>query len=109
MEAWSIDNPLRTWKFNGRAPDELEGLHDSDPKNYISIVSGGFRIDLRGSAVGQVYGAGESIWPNAQMFRWAIAEAVNICLFVVLLLVSSHRLHKTWIVVSFGCRAANTM
>jgi len=64
LEAWAIDNPLRTWKFNerrkelqqqlGRAPDELEGLHGSDPNNYISIVSGGFRRDLRGSAVGQV-------------------------------------------------------
>ena len=42
-----------------RAVEELEGLHGSDPKNYISIVSGGFRTDLRGSAVGQVYGAGE--------------------------------------------------
>merc|ERR1719503_118391 len=48
VEAWSIDNPLRTWKFNerrkelqqqlGRTPDELEGLHGSDPNNYISIV-----------------------------------------------------------------------
>jgi len=69
VEAWSIDNPLRTWKFNerrkelqqqlGRTPDELEGLHGSDPNNYISIVSGGFRTDLRGSAVGQVFGSGE--------------------------------------------------
>jgi len=69
VEAWSIDNPLRTYKFNerrkelqeqlGRLPDELEGLHGSDPNNYISIVSGGFRTDLRGSAVGQVYGSGE--------------------------------------------------
>merc|ERR1719444_85450 len=69
VQAWSIDNPLRTYKFNerrkelqeqlGRSPDELEGLHGSDPNNYISIVSGGFRTDLRGSAVGQVYGSGE--------------------------------------------------
>jgi len=56
LEAWSIDNPLRTYLFNerrkeikaqlGREPDELEGLHGSDPKNYLSIVSTGFRTDL---------------------------------------------------------------
>jgi len=69
LEAWSVDNPLRNYVFNerrkeikqqlGREPDELEGLHGSDPKNYLSIVSTGFRTDLRGSAVGQVYGSGE--------------------------------------------------
>jgi len=69
IEAWSIDNPLRTWKFDerrkeleeqlGRSPDELEGLHGSDPNNYLSIIQGGFRSDLRGSAVGQAFGRGE--------------------------------------------------
>merc|ERR1712137_672746 len=64
--AWSIDNPYRTYIFNmrrcelqqklGRDPDQLEGLHGSSPENYISIVSEGFRSDLRS---GQVYGAGE--------------------------------------------------
>jgi len=66
VEAWSVDNPLRAWTFFerrselekslGRAPDELEGFHGSNPQNYLSIVQNGFRSDLRS---GQVYGSGE--------------------------------------------------
>merc|ERR1719223_955549 len=66
LAAWSVDNPLRAWKFFerrsalekslGRAPDELEGFHGSNPQNYLSIVQNGFRSDLRS---GQVFGSGE--------------------------------------------------
>jgi len=66
VAAWSVDNPLRAWNFFerrseleqvlGRAPDELEGFHGSNPQNYLPIVQNGFRSDLRS---GQVYGSGE--------------------------------------------------
>eukprot|EP00933_Yihiella_yeosuensis_P077127 TRINITY_DN872_c0_g1_i1.p1 TRINITY_DN872_c0_g1~~TRINITY_DN872_c0_g1_i1.p1 ORF type:complete len:1088 (-),score=219.80 TRINITY_DN872_c0_g1_i1:370-3633(-) len=73
-EAWSIDNPLLSWRFSerrkelkqslGRDPDELDGFHGSAPSNYLSIVQGGFRSDLR---CGQVFGSGEYFAKNPQV------------------------------------------
>jgi len=89
--AWSIDNPLRTLKFFerrqeledllGRAPDELEGFHGSDPNNYLSIVQGGFRSDLRGTAVGQVYGSGEYLakCPNVSVSYCRGGQYMLVC------------------------------
>ena len=47
VEAWRLDNPLVTWKFNarrdelkralGRPPDELQGFHGTHPDNVVSI------------------------------------------------------------------------
>ncbi|CAE7291038.1 unnamed protein product, partial [Symbiodinium sp. CCMP2456] len=74
VAAWSIDNPLLSWRFAERRkdlkrllrrdPDELDGFHGSAPQNYLSIIQGGFRSDLRGSAVGQVFGSGEYFAKN---------------------------------------------
>jgi len=73
-EAWSIDNPLATYRFKerkrvierelGRQPDELDGFHGSSPDNYLPIIQVGFRSDLRGSSVGQVCGSGEYFAKN---------------------------------------------
>jgi len=77
VDAWKVDNPLLTYKFKqrrdelklilGREPDVIEGFHGSAPKNYLSIVDAGFREDLRGTAVGQVYGRGEYMACNPQV------------------------------------------
>ena len=74
VAAWFIDNPLLSWRFAERRkelkqllrrdPDELDGFHGSAPQNYLSIIQGGFRSDLRGSAVGQVFGSGEYFAKN---------------------------------------------
>ncbi|CAE8648728.1 unnamed protein product [Polarella glacialis] len=69
--AWSLDNPLLSWHFSerrkvlkqslGRDPDELDGFHGSSPQNFLSIVQGGFRSDLRS---GQAFGSGEYFAKN---------------------------------------------
>jgi len=68
-QAWKVDNPLLAWKFQerktelvaelGRQPDNLEGWHGTHPDNILSICRGGFDRSKRGTAVGQVFGAGE--------------------------------------------------
>merc|ERR1719262_1235525 len=90
-EAWSVDNPLLSWKFRarkselerllGRPADELDGFHGSNPANYLSIVQGGFRADLRGSAVGQAYGSGEYLakCPNVSIGYCRGGEYMLVC------------------------------
>merc|ERR1719230_2088863 len=69
LEAWKVNNPALAWKFEarreelkkllGRAPDDLQGFHGTHPDNVLSICQTGFDRSKRGSAVGQVFGAGE--------------------------------------------------
>jgi len=66
LEAWKVDNPLRTHLFRerrvllkellGREADGLEGFHGTHPDAVIPICEGGFDKSRRS---GQVYGAGE--------------------------------------------------
>jgi len=90
-EAWSVDNPLLSYRFRerkrqldgelGRPADELDGFHGSNPSNYLSIVQGGFRSDLRGTAVGQVYGSGEYMakCPNVSIAYCRDGEYMLVC------------------------------
>ena len=67
LEAWKVDNPLRTYRFKerreslkkllGREADGLEGFHGTHPDAVIPICQDGFDKSRR---AGQVYGAGES-------------------------------------------------
>jgi len=87
-EAWSIDNPLMIWKFRerkkeleralGKLPDELEAFHGSNANNYLSIVQGGFRSDLRS---GQAYGSGEYLakCPNVSVGYCRGGEYMLVC------------------------------
>jgi len=71
VEAWKVDNPLRTYKFIkrreqlkrdlGRTPDGLEGFHGTHPDAVVPICSDGFDKSRRS---GQVYGAGEYFAKN---------------------------------------------
>ena len=103
VAAWSIDNPLLSWRFAERRkelkgllrrdPDELDGFHGSAPQNYLSIIQGGFRSDLRGSAVGQVFGSGEYFAKNP-------AVSVSYCrgghyMLVCQLLLGEQSLHSS--------------
>jgi hypothetical protein len=66
LEAWKVDNPLLSFKFNarreelnkllGRPPDELQGYHGTHPTNVMSICQNGFDSGRR---AGQAFGAGE--------------------------------------------------
>jgi hypothetical protein len=66
LEAWKVDNPLRTYHFMkrrerlklilGREADGLEGFHGTHPDAVISICENGFDSSKRS---GQVFGAGE--------------------------------------------------
>jgi hypothetical protein len=66
LTAWSIDNPLLSWRLrkrqlayradNLKEADEIQGFHGTPAKNIMSIVSNGLDAGRRS---GQVYGAGE--------------------------------------------------
>merc|ERR1712226_1268503 len=70
-EAWKVDNPFRTYRFQkrreelkqelGREPDGLEGFHGTHPDAVISICEKGFD---KGRRSGQVFGAGEYFAKN---------------------------------------------
>merc|ERR1712048_1531253 len=91
VAAWKVDNPLLTYKFQerrkelkrmlGREPEFIEGFHGSSPGNYLSIVDSGFREDLRGTAVGQVYGRGEYMAcnPNVSVGYCRGGEYMLVC------------------------------
>lgn len=71
LEAWKVDNPLRTHLFRerrehlkqlfGREADGLEGFHGTHPDAVIPICDTGFDKSRR---AGQVYGAGEYFAKN---------------------------------------------
>lgn len=64
--AWSIDNPLLSWRLrkrqqeyrmnNTQDADEVQGFHGSSACNILSIAKNGLDAGRR---AGQVYGAGE--------------------------------------------------
>jgi len=66
LAAWSVDNPLLSWRLrkrkqdfrvgNNKEADELEGFHGTPASNVLAIVQNGFDSSRRS---GQVYGAGE--------------------------------------------------
>lgn len=66
LAAWSIDNPLLTWRFRSKQQefrgnvlqeaDELQGFHGTSARNILSIATNGFDAGRRS---GQVYGKGE--------------------------------------------------
>jgi len=90
-EAWKVENPLLAYKFRsrcnelnrelGRSPHDLHGFHGTHPDNILSICQNGFDRGKRGSAVGQVYGAGEYFAknPNVSMGYCRDCEYMLVC------------------------------
>jgi hypothetical protein len=74
VEAWKVENPLLAHHFRerrddlkrelGHLPHDLQGFHGTHPDNILSICENGFDRSKRGSAVGQVFGAGEYFAKN---------------------------------------------
>lgn len=66
LAAWSIDNPLLSWRLrtrqqdyrnnNSKDADEVQGFHGTPAQNILSISTNGLDAGRR---AGQVYGAGE--------------------------------------------------
>jgi len=95
VDVWKVDNPLLTYKFKqrrdelkqilGREADVIEGFHGSAPSNYLSIVDTGFREDLRGTAVGQVFGRGEYMAcnPNVSVGYCRGGEYMLVCRLIL--------------------------
>jgi len=90
-QAWKVDNPLLAWNCQlrkkdleqelGRLPDTLDGFHGTHPDNILSICRCGFDRSKRGSAVGQVYGAGEYFakCPNVSVNYCRGGEYMLVC------------------------------
>lgn len=90
-QAWKVDNPLLAYKYQarkkelaqelGRQPDTLDGFHGTHPDNILSICRGGFDRSKRGSAVGQIFGAGEYFakCPNVSVGYCRGGEYMLVC------------------------------
>lgn len=91
VEAWKVENPLLAYHFRerrdelsrelGHLPHNLHGFHGTHPDNVLSICENGFDRSKRGSAVGQVYGAGEYFAknPNVSMGYCREGEYMLVC------------------------------
>lgn len=76
LQAWTIDNPLLSWRFSkkrqslsdalGQDADELQGFHGTPSHNILSISQSGFD---QGRRAGQVFGAGEYFAKNPDVSR----------------------------------------